>query len=65
LANEHLIASTHQLILLSAFFSGIVATFLAAVLVFEPKKAIANWIVYYQQHQHASLSFVRFPLWHW
>lgn len=45
MGNEQLIANTQQLILLSAFLSGIAATFLAAVLVFEPKKAIANWVV--------------------
>jgi len=45
LSNEQLLGITEQLILLSAFLGGFSATFLAAILVFDPKKNIAIWVV--------------------
>ena len=45
MSNEQLLGITEQLILLSAFLGGFSATFLAAILAFDPKKDIANWFV--------------------
>lgn len=45
LNNEQLLSITEQLILLSAFLGGVSATFLAAILLFNPKHKVANWAV--------------------
>ena len=45
LNNEQLAGITEQLILLSAFLGGFSATFLAAILLFNPKHKVANWAV--------------------
>lgn len=43
--NELLVNITEQLILLSAFLGGFSATFLAAILLFNPQHKVANWAV--------------------
>ncbi len=45
LSNELLLGISEQLVLLSAFLGGFSATFLAAILVFNPDSRVTNWVV--------------------
>lgn len=45
MTSEQLLKITEHLIFLSAFLGGFSATFLAAILVVDPKKRFAHWVV--------------------